>query len=164
MAIIRDRTLRTSLGGSSIKVASDWTMLIEVDREAGVYLSQYIPPKYPGVVKFLSTSLRPCLTVGNTDPNQFNEDHIIDEMLFGHGLDVLIAFGILLALNPDILNSWESDVPFAGASTASCFNVMSTVEALEKLFTPPVTTPTPLKTRDVVRGTPCYFPSFFVLG
>ena len=120
-------------------------MLIEVDREAGVNLSQYIPPKYPGVVKFLSTSLRPCLTVGNTDPNQFNEDHIIDEMLFGHGLDVLIAFGILLALNPDILNSWESDVPFAGASTASCFNVMSTEEALEKLFTPPVTTPTPLK-------------------
>jgi hypothetical protein len=115
-AIIRDRTLRTSLGGSCIIVASDWTMLLAVDLEAGVYRSQYIAPKYPGVVKFLSTSLRPCLTVGKTGPNQFNEDHIIDEILLGHGLDVLTAFGVLYALNPDILSSWETDVPFAGAS------------------------------------------------
>jgi hypothetical protein len=144
LAIIRNRTLRTSLGGSCIIVTSDWTMLLAVDREAGVYLSQYIAVKYPVVVKFLSPSLRPWLTVGKLTPNQFNADHIIDEMLFGRGLDVLTAFGVLYALNPDILSSWKTDVPFAGASTASCFNVMSTVETLEKLFTPPVTTPTRL--------------------
>ena len=144
LAILRDRTLRASLGVSAIIVASDWTVLLAVDREAGVYLSQYVVPKYPGVVRFISPFLQPCAVVGKTTP-QFNEDRIIDEILFGRGLDVLTAFGVLYALNPDILNSWETDVPFAGASTASCFNVMNTVETLEKLFTPPaqaVTTPT----------------------
>jgi hypothetical protein len=145
LAILRDRMLRASLGGSSIVVASEWAVLLTVDREAGAYLSQYIAPKYPGVVKFLSPSLRPCLTVGKLT-SQFNEDHIIDEMLFGSGLDVLTAFGVLYALNPDILSSWESDVPFAGATTASCFHVMSTVETLEKLFTPPAPTVLPVTT------------------
>jgi hypothetical protein len=146
LAILRDRTLRASLGGSSVVVASDWTVLLAVDREAGVYLAQYIAPKYPGVVKFLSPSLRPCLTVGKLTSNPFNEDRIIDEMLFGRGLDVLTAFGVLYALNPDILSSWETDVPFVGATTASCFNVMNTVETLERLFTPPAPAVLPVST------------------
>ena len=141
LAILRDRTLRASLGGSSVVVTSDWTVLLEVDREAGVYLSQYLVPKYPGVVRFISPFLRPCAVVGKTAP-QFNEDRIIDEVLFGHGLDVRTAFGSLYALDPAILSSWEVDTPFTGATTATCFNVMSTVETLEKLLTPPVTAPT----------------------
>ncbi len=143
LTVLRDRTLRASLSGSSIMIASEWTVLLTIDREAGVYLSQYISVKYPGVVKFLSPSLRPCSTVSKL-AIQFDEDGIMDEMLFGRGLNVLTAFGVLYALNPDILSSWQNDIPFTGALTASCVNVFNTVKTLKELFTPTIMTPTRL--------------------
>jgi hypothetical protein len=81
---------------------------------------------------------------------QFDEDGIIDEMRFEKGLDLVTAFGVLYALNPDILSSWKNDAPFTGALTASRFNVFHTVKILEKLFTSPKMKLTHVLTLDVV--------------
>ncbi len=116
-------------------MASDWTVLKSIDREAGVYLSQYIAVRHPGIIKFINPNLWPCTPVSKRVG--FDEDGMIDQLLFRQGLDERAAFGVLYALSPDVLGSWASDTPFTGALTANCFNVYTAIEALEQLFTPP---------------------------
>ena len=137
LAVIRDRKLRDYLCTSTVLITSDWSVLLMIDREAGVYLSQYVSVKYPGVVKFISPDLGPCSGISKL-AIQFDEDGIIDDILFRRGLDERTGFAVLYALNPDIIGSWSNDVPFTGAVTASCFDVLATIETLEKLFTPPI--------------------------
>ncbi len=136
LAVIRDRTLRDYLCTFTILITSEWSVLQMIDREAGVYLSQYVSVKYPGVVKFISPDLGPCSAISKL-AIQFDEDGIIDDILFRRGLDERTGYAVLYALNPDVIGSWETNVPFTGAVTASCFDVLTTIETLEKLFTPP---------------------------
>ena len=135
LAVLRDRTLKNCLGSSTIIVASDWAVLQQTDREASIYLSQYITVKYPDVVKFIAPDLQQCAS--STKDELFDEDGIIDDILFGEGLDARAAIGVLYTLNPAVLDSWVSDSPFSGAKTAGCFNTYKILETLENLFTPP---------------------------
>ena len=137
LPILRDKSVKAGLtGGSSIIVASEFSVNQATDINGTLYLTEYLVKKYSGEVSFIPKDIAAC-TVGSRRAAHAEIDIINRFLNPPLDLDDRAGLAILYTLNPLVIPTWNADTPFSGVSQAVCFDTFQVIDTLEKLLAQP---------------------------
>ena len=134
LPILRDKNIKAGLtSGSSIIVASEFSVNQATDVNGTLYLTEYLVTKYSGEVSFIPKDIAAC--TGGSRRVAHIEIEIINRFLNPPlDLNERTGLAILYALNSLVIPTWTVNSPFSGVSQAACFDTFQVIDTLAQLF------------------------------